>query len=73
MARITSHDMIVTAQTGYYPAVAPSVGRIHSYVLKNMSPAVEETPNADGSICNTVNKEEVVEHDFPPGSVPPEI
>ncbi|GKA97022.1 hypothetical protein Tco_0824916 [Tanacetum coccineum] len=38
-----------------------------------MSPAVEETPNADGSIRNTVNKEEVVEHDFPPGSVPPEI
>ncbi|GJW44232.1 hypothetical protein Tco_0073031 [Tanacetum coccineum] len=36
---------------------------------KNMSLAVEETPNADGSICNTVDGEEGIPRDFTTSSV----
>ncbi|GJS34492.1 hypothetical protein Tco_0532874 [Tanacetum coccineum] len=38
---------------------------------KNMSPAVEETPNADGSVRNTVNREEGILRDFPTSSATP--
>ncbi|GKF34745.1 hypothetical protein Tco_0107945 [Tanacetum coccineum] len=30
-----------------------------------MSPVVVETPNADGSVCNTANREEAIPRDFP--------
>ncbi|GKA04477.1 hypothetical protein Tco_0683597 [Tanacetum coccineum] len=36
-----------------------------------MSPTVEENPNADGTVCNTVNKEEGILRDFPTSSVTP--
>nr|GFA36722.1 hypothetical protein [Tanacetum cinerariifolium] len=38
-----------------------------------MSPSVEETLDAGGSVRITVHMEEVIERDFSPGSVPPEI
>nr|GEW53977.1 reverse transcriptase domain-containing protein [Tanacetum cinerariifolium] len=38
---------------------------------ENMSPAVEETLNADRSVCNTVNREKGVSRDFPTSSVTP--
>ncbi|GJX17931.1 hypothetical protein Tco_0218763 [Tanacetum coccineum] len=49
------------------------MGLVHNYVLKNMSLVVKEIPNADGSVCNTINREEVAQHDFPYGFVPLEM
>ncbi|GKA03816.1 hypothetical protein Tco_0676597 [Tanacetum coccineum] len=36
-----------------------------------MSPTVKETPNTDGTVCNTVNREEGILRDFPTSSVTP--
>ncbi|GKA43368.1 hypothetical protein Tco_0736092 [Tanacetum coccineum] len=40
---------------------------------RNMSPAVVETPNADGSVHNTVNGEEGAQWEFPCNSVTPTV
>ncbi|GJV75307.1 retrovirus-related pol polyprotein from transposon TNT 1-94 [Tanacetum coccineum] len=39
---------------------------IHNYLLaRKMSPALEETPNADGSVHNIVNREKGIPREFP--------
>ncbi|GJW00814.1 hypothetical protein Tco_1556065 [Tanacetum coccineum] len=49
--------------------MAPFVGQSTQLRPKIMSPAMEETPNADGFVHNTANREETIPQDFLTSSV----